>query len=240
MKIIIPLAGPEGEVEKEFKEFKNLIEVYKKPLIKYIADSRPYSLAQAAFILLGETNKKYNIAARLKSILGKGIEIFTLDEITEGAACSVLRYLEQVGVEDDIIIDLADQYLLLDKKFINFMNKHKNMAKGIIPTFNSRYWKWSYVKLNKDGFVCKVREKVNPPLSSDATAGVYYFSNSKEYMRAAKKMIKCNKRVKFNNKFFVSCVYNEFPENCILNYPTKIICPLGSVEGIMAFEQIVW
>ena len=80
MKIIVPLAGPEGAVEKEFKDFKNLVQVYGKPLIKYIAERRPYDLSHAAFILLKETDTKYNIAARLKKILGSGIEIFTLEK----------------------------------------------------------------------------------------------------------------------------------------------------------------
>ncbi len=240
MKVIVPLAGPEGEVEREFGEFKNLIEVYGKPLIKYISEKRPYDLARAAFILWEKTDKKYNIAFRLKKTLGADIEIFTLDAVTEGAACSVLKYLEVNDPKEDILIDLIDQHLSLGENFVSFIRKNKRKNKGIIPTFKSRYWKWSYVRLDSQGFVKQVQEKVNPPISDNATAGIYYFSSSADFMKAARQMVRLDKRVKFNNKFFVSCVYNELPKQSVINYPVKIICPLGSVEGINAFPLIAW
>lgn len=240
MRIIVPLAGQEGEVEREFKEFKNLIEVYGKPLIQHVTENRPYDFSKAVFILLEETNKKYNIQERLKKIYGNTIEIFMLNQITEGAACSVLEYLEGNNTNEDIVIDLLDQHLTLDQRFIDFVKNNKNDVKGIIPTFKSKYWKWSYARSGKDGFVEEVQEKVNPPISNNATAGVYYFSSAKDYIEAARQMIKLDKRVKFNDKFFVSCVYNELPKKSVIGYPTQIICPLGSVAGIKLFEQIAW
>ena len=240
VKIIVPLAGPEGEVEREFKEFKNLIEVYNKPLIKYIAEKRPYDLKKAAYILLKETNKKYDIARRLKKILGSDLEFFMLDKITEGAACSVAAYLREYGCKGDILVDLVDQHLDLGRGFTKFIKENKANVEGVIPTFKSRYWKWSYARVDKDGFVKEVQEKVNPPISDNATAGVYYFSSSKGFLSAAGQMVELNKRVKFNNKFFVSCVYNELPMRSVITYPTQIICPLGSVEGINLFKQIAW
>lgn len=240
MKIIVPLAGPEGEVENEFGEFKNLIKVYNKTLIEYIADKRPYDLKKAAFILLKETDAKYDIALRLKKILGNNIEIFMLDKPTEGAPCSVAEYLKNSKCDEDILIDLLDQYLDLGDNFISYINDNKRNVKGIIPTFKSKYWKWSYVLLDNDNFVKEVQEKVNPPISGDATAGVYYFSSVKAYLQAHEQMVRLDKRVKFNNKFFVSCVYNELPPKSVINYPAKIICPLGSIDGIRVFPQIAW
>lgn len=240
MKVIIPLAGPEGEVEREFGDFKNLIQVHNKPLIKYVAEKRPYDLSKATFILLKDTDKKYKIGIKLKKTLGNSIKIFLINKLTEGAPCSVLAYLQDHKIKGDILVDLADQYLSLEKYFIGFIEKNKKKVKGIIPTFKSMYWKWSYVKCDSNGFVTQVQEKVKPPISEDATAGIYYFSNAQDFIKAAKQMINLNKRVKFNNKFFVSCVYNELPKKSVITFPTRIICPLGSVEGIRLFEQIAW
>jgi dTDP-glucose pyrophosphorylase len=239
MKVIIPLAGPEGAVEKEFGDFKNLIKVYGAPLIKYIAQSRPYDLGKAVFILLAETEKKYDLQRRLKEILGSEIETFLLKEQTEGAACSVIRYLEESGIKEDILIDLVDQYLFLGDSFLDFIQKNRLKVKGIIPTFKSRYWKWSYARIDRDGFVEEVQEKTDPPISEDATAAVYYFSSADEYLSAARQMVHLDKRVKFNNKFFISCVYNELPAKTVIPFPTRIICPLGSIEGIRVFPQII-
>lgn len=240
MKVIVPLAGPEGEAEKEFKDFKNMIEVHNKPLIKYIAEKRPYDLSKAAFILLKDTDKKYNLAKRLKDIFGKNTDVFSLEKMTEGAPCSVIEYIKQRKIKEDIIVDLVDQHLGLDKRFIQFIKRNKKRVRGIIPTFKSRYWKWSYARLDKYGFVEEVQEKVDPPISDNATAGVYYFSKADDFVRAAGEMVRLNKRVKFNDKFFVSCVYNELPKASVITFPTRIICPLGSIEGIKLFEQIAW
>lgn len=240
MKVIVPLAGPEGEVEKEFGDFKNLIEVYDKPLIKYIAENRPYSLSRAVFILWKETDRKYNIAKRLRIVFGKNIQLFVLDKLTEGAPCSIAAYLQEAGQEGDILIDLADQYLSLGTDFSIFIKKYKSRVAGIIPVFKSRYWKWSYVRTDRRGFVKEVQEKVNPPISDNATAGVYYFSSARRYVAAVGQMVRLNKRVKFNNKFFVSCVYNELPRKSVVTFPTRIICPLGSPEGIRLFPQLAW
>lgn len=240
MRVIVPLAGPEGDTEGEFNDFKNLIEVHNKPLIKYIAENRPYDLNTATFILLEETDKRYDVGKRLRKALGNNIDIFLLSAVTEGAACSVMEYLKERNIRGDILLDLADQYLSLDGHFMAFIKKNKRKIKGIIPTFKSRYWKWSYVRTDTEGFVDEVQEKVNPPISEDATSGVYYFSSAKDYLAATSEMVRLNKRVEFNNKFFVSCVYNEFPKKSVITFPTRIICPLGSVEGIKLFEQIAW
>lgn len=240
MKVIVPLAGTEGDVEREFKNFKNLIQVHNKPLIKYIAENRPYDLNKATFILLKDTDNRYEIGKRLRQVLGNGIEIFLISTLTEGAPCSVLEYLKEHKINTDILVDLADQYLSLGGDFTDFIRKNKKKVKGIIPTFKSKYWKWSYVRKDRNGFVTKVQEKVNPPISEDATAGVYYFSSARDYLEAASEMVRLNKRVKFNNKFFVSCVYNELPKKSVITFPTRIICPLGSIEGIRLFEQIAW
>lgn len=240
MRIIVPLAGPEGEVEREFKDFKNLIEVHDKPLIKYIAENRPYDLGKATFILLKDTDKRYDISKRLKKVLGNGIEIFVLNTLTDGAPCSVMEYLKEHKINTDILVDLADQYLSLGEYFMDFIRKNRKKVKGIIPTFKSRYWKWSYVRLDKNSFVEEVQEKVDPPISDNATAGLYYFSSVTDFVRATERMVRLNKRVKFNNKFFVSCVYNELPKKSVITYPAEIICPLGSVGGIKVFAQIIW
>jgi dTDP-glucose pyrophosphorylase len=84
----------------------------------------------------------------------------------------------------------------------NFTNK--NVDCGVL-TFPSTHPKWSYAKINKNGFVTKVAEK--KPISSHATVGVYYWKHGKDYVKYTKQMIKKNIRV--NNEFYVCPVFNE-------------------------------
>ena len=76
---------------------------------------------------------------------------------------------------------------------------------GGILTFESSHPKWSYAKIDNDGLVSEVAEK--NPISTNATVGVYYWKEGKDYVKYAEQMIKNNTRV--NNEFYVCPVYNE-------------------------------
>jgi hypothetical protein len=65
--------------------------------------------------------------------------------------------------------------------------------------------KWSFVGINDDELVSKVVEK--EVISNEATVGIYNFKHGRDFISAAKKMIKKNLRV--NNEFYVAPVYNQ-------------------------------
>ena len=65
--------------------------------------------------------------------------------------------------------------------------------------------KWSFAKLNSEGFVEEVAEK--NPISDCATAGIYYWKKGSDYVKYAEKMIKEDVRV--NNEFYVCPVFNQ-------------------------------
>lgn len=69
--------------------------------------------------------------------------------------------------------------------------------------------KWSYAKLDEDGFVSEVAEK--NPISNHATTGVYYWAKGSDYVKYAERMIEKNIRVK--NEFYVCPVFNQAIED---------------------------
>ena len=81
-----------------------------------------------------------------------------------------------------------------------------NGVTGGIATFESSHPKWSYAKLNEDGFVSEVAEK--KVISHNATVGIYYYKKGSEFVKYAEQMIQKNIRV--NNEFYVCPVFNEF------------------------------
>jgi hypothetical protein len=78
-------------------------------------------------------------------------------------------------------------------------------ADGGILTFYAEDTKWSYVKLNEQGYACEVAEK--KVISHEASCGIYYWKKGSEYVRLAEEMIANNIRV--NNEFYVCPVYNQ-------------------------------
>jgi dTDP-glucose pyrophosphorylase len=76
---------------------------------------------------------------------------------------------------------------------------------GGILVFESTHPKWSFAKLNNEGYVCEVAEK--RPISNLATVGIYFWRKGSDYVKYAEQMIQKNIRV--NNEFYVCPVFNE-------------------------------
>ncbi|MBR9705321.1 hypothetical protein GOV12_07950 [Candidatus Pacearchaeota archaeon] len=235
MKVVVPLAG----IDKNFESrgiCKPLIDVEGKPAIQWISESRPYSYKNAIFILLREQQKKYNIDVELKKLFGEDIKIVWSEELTGGAPHSVLLAEEFINNDDELIIDLPDQYLDLDG-LMEFI-KNNSDSPGICPTFKSSYWNRGYMLIGADGNIKKVSEKDKPPISTDGITGVTYFKYGKDFVWGAKEMIKKDRRCA-NGAFLISPVYNELIErgDKVLPYPIEFIGNLGSYEGAISFIQ---
>ena len=78
-------------------------------------------------------------------------------------------------------------------------------ADGGILTFEAIHPKWSYAKVDQNNKDLEVAEK--KVISNNATVGIYYWKQGKDYVKYAKQMIKKNLRI--NNEFYVCPVFNE-------------------------------
>lgn len=235
MKVVIPLAG----IDKNFEALnicKPLADVEGKPAIQWVAESRPYSYRDAIFILLREHQKKYNIDTELIRLFGNNIKIIWAEELTGGAPQSVLLARELINNNEDLIIDLPDQYLDLNG-LMEFIKRNENCS-GVCPTFKSLYWNRGYMIIGENGKIKKISEKDNPPISTDGITGVTYFKRGRDFVWASEEMIRKNRRCA-NGAFLISPVYNELIEigENVLSYPIEFIGNLGSVEGVKSFMQ---
>jgi len=234
MKIIVPLAGKD-------KNFENLglckpfVEVNGKPSIQWIAESRPFDYKDAIFILLREHQQKFQIDEKLKKLFGENIKIVWAEEMTEGAPQTILLAKELINNDEELIIDLPDQYIDF-RNLMEFLKKN-DIYEGIIPTFKSSYWNRGYMIIENE-FVKKVSEKDKPPISEDSTACISYFKRGKDFVWAAEEMIRKDRRAA-NGAFLISMAYNELIEQGrkIGTFPCDFISTLGSIEGVKAFEQ---
>ena len=104
---------------------------------------------------------------------------------------------------------------------------------GAILTFQSTHPKWSYAKLDENNFVIEVAEK--KPISTNATAGLYYWKKGSDYVKYAKQMI--NKNIRVNNEFYICPVYNEaiLDNKKIIIKESKEMWGLGTPEDLEEF-----
>ena len=96
--------------------------------------------------------------------------------------------------------------------------------------FKSTHPKWSFAKLNNEGFVCKVAEK--DPISDNATTGIYYWKKGSDFVKYAEQMIE--KDIRINNEFYTCPVFNEAIED---NKKIKIF-PVQKMWGIGIPEDL--
>lgn len=258
LNIVIPMAGRGSRfVDAGYVDPKPFINVAGRCMIEHVVENlTPYEPHR--FIFLARRDHEEYIQRNMSF----ATNIIYVDEVTEGAACTVLLARDLIDSEDSLLIANSDQLAVwnnMDKvvssrtvanysRFIRWTESDNvqdmiNRAElcsldGIIATFHSTHPKWSYAKLGSpDGlYVSEVAEK--KAISNNATVGVYWYKRGKDFVQAADQMIEKNIRV--NNEFYVCPVFNEMIElkKNIGIYPIHKMYGMGTPEDLKKFEKV--
>ena len=233
MNVLIPMAGAGSRFQEQGYTFpKPLIEVGNKPMIQVVTDNLNID-AHHIYIVQKEHYEKFNLEIVLK-LIKPNSTIVQVDGITEGAACTTLLAREFIDNDDPLIIANSDQFVEWNSNEVLYAFSTEGIGGGIL-TFKSTHPKWSYVKLDKNGFVSEVAEK--QPISDNATVGIYYWSRGSDYVSCADEMIE--KNIRTNNEFYVCPVFNQFIERGgkvrIKNIHSDGMWGLGTPEDLNHF-----
>ncbi|MAR65898.1 MAG: hypothetical protein CL833_01475 [Crocinitomicaceae bacterium] len=203
MNVLIPMAGAGSRFEQAGYTFpKPLIDVNGKPMIQRVVDNLNID-ARHIFIVQKSHYEKYALKHML-NLITPNCEIIQVEGMTEGAACTTLLAKEFINNDEPLVLANSDQYVEWDSNQFMYSAMADDID-GSILTFEATHPKWSYARLNDDGFVVEVAEK--KPISKHATVGVYFWRRGSDYVRSAESMI--NKNIRVNNEFYVCPVYNE-------------------------------
>jgi dTDP-glucose pyrophosphorylase len=203
LTIVVPMAGRGSRfAQAGYAHPKPLIPIYGVPMIKVVIDnltpSRPHRFV---FICQHEHVRDYDLAPKLAQ-WAPGSALIELTEVTEGAACTVLRAIDFLDASP-LMIANSDQYV--DRSIDDYLEVLDRGLDGLIMTMSADDPKWSFVALNSSGHVTRVVEK--EVISNEATVGIYNFARGSDFASAAKRMIERNERV--NGEFYVAPVYNS-------------------------------
>jgi len=202
MNVLIPMAGAGIRFEQAGYTFpKPLVEVNGKPMIQVVVENLNID-ARHIFIVKKAHREKYNLDYLLKAICDD-CELVEVDGITEGAACTTLLAKEFFDNNDPLLIANSDQFVEWNSNEFLYAMQSRGVDGGIL-TFTAVHPKWSFAKVDDDGFVVEVAEK--KPISDIATVGIYYWNHGMEYVTYAERMIQANDRV--NGEFYVCPVFN--------------------------------
>jgi HAD superfamily hydrolase (TIGR01509 family) len=203
LNVLIPMAGAGSRFAQAGYTFpKPLIEVRGKPMIQVVVENLNIE-ANYIFLVQKSHYEKYNLQSVL-SILKPGCKIVQVDGLTEGAACTTLLAKEFIDNDEPLVMANSDQFVEWDSNNVMYSFTADGIDGGIL-TFKATHPKWSYAKLDENGFVSQVAEK--NPISDNATVGVYYWNKGSDYVKYAEQMIE--KNIRTNNEFYVCPVFNE-------------------------------
>lgn len=203
LNVIIPMAGAGSRFEQAGYTFpKPLIDVNGKPMIQVVVDNLNLD-ANYIYVVQKSHRTKYNLDSLL-NLITPNCKIVEVEGITEGAACTALLAKEHINNDAPLFFANSDQFV--EWNSVEFMYKMQETdVDGGIVTFTATHPKWSFAKIDEDGFVTEVAEK--NPISDIATVGYYYWKQGKDFVKYAEQMIDLNHR--FNNEFYVCPVFNE-------------------------------
>lgn len=204
LNIVIPMAGRGSRFsEAGYEDPKPLIPIHGRPMIQWVIKNlTPTTEHRFIFIVQSEHLARYDLEQQLKT-WAPGSIVIALDQITDGAARTVLMARDYVNNAQPLVIANSDQWIDADINiFLGGMLT--GLIDGTIMTMTANNPKWSYVALDEAGFARHVVEK--EVISDLATVGIYGFTRGSEFVMAADSMI--GENFKVNNEFYVAPAYN--------------------------------
>lgn len=203
LNVLIPMAGAGSRFAQAGYTFpKPLIEVRGKPMIQVVVENLNIE-ANYIFLVQKEHYEKYNLKYLL-NLIAPNCKIVQVDGITEGAACTTLLAKELIDNDAPLVMANSDQFVEWNSNECMYAFSADSIDGGIL-TFKATHPKWSYAKLDEDGFVSEVAEK--KVISDEATVGIYYWRHGSDYVKYAEQMI--DKNIRTNGEFYTCPVFNE-------------------------------
>jgi len=203
--ILIPMAGRGSRFEEQgYTDKKPFIDVNGKPMIHRVIENLGMEFDKEymfIMICLQEDFDKYDFTEFEKVIGHNSYDVVILDDVTEGAAQTILQAKDLIDDDTPLMTMNSDQLVDWD---IERLFEMCEQFDGVIPCFYGEGNAWSYARTLDNGYVQEVAEKKQ--ISKYATAGYYYWKKGSDFVKYAEQMIEQNSRT--NGEFYVAPVYN--------------------------------
>lgn len=226
-----PVSDPEnGEYPQALAELDgtSLIE-------RIVNNTRTISGARYTFALLQSDIDRFHLD-KVVHLLTEGPLVVKVPERTAGSACTALLAASQLNAHEPLIIISANELvdIQLSDVIDDFENRQLDAGTLVFRSVHPRY---SYVRLEKDGLVNEAAQQ--QPISNHATAGIFWFARTADFVNAAKETIRKNANV--GGHFYIAPTFNELllRQARIGVYPidSSKYLPLKTERQIQQFEH---
>ena len=237
INILIPLGGAGKRFsDAGYKEPKPFIDVNGESMIKSVIKNLQHPSANFIFII----NEEYVSISDFEDHISEicvDRSVFSVDKLTEGPASTVLVAKEAIDNSDPLIVINCDQ-IIGDFDLDNIIRFVETTGcDGLLGCFLSSSKKNSYVRLDPNGEVCEVKEKI--VISNIATNGLHLWKRGSYFVESAEEMISCNDR--YNSEFYVAPTYNYMIKKGkkILPYFYNLHFPIGTPDDLEYYLKLV-
>lgn len=183
MQVIVLAAGPDDAFRGKWGWPRNLLEIGGSNILEmslgYVA--RSHTVDQILLVLQREECEEF-LTDRVARLTVPSVEIVLADGKTNGALCSALLASDRLCDDDELLLINVDQWCSVELDEI-VKELRASGADAGVATFDSRHPRWSFVEVDDDGTVLSCAEK--NPVSSRATAGMYWFKTAGNFVSSA-------------------------------------------------------
>jgi len=172
-------------------------------LERIVRNTRNIEKVKFAFAFLNHEAERFHLD-KVSKLLSPGAAVFRMPESTQGSACTALLAASQLDPDSELLIISANELVDVDFSEVVSDFRGRRLDGGVL-IFRSVHPRYSYVRLNSERLVIEAAQQ--DPISHNATAGVFWFAKTKEFVAAAMNLIRKNASVK--NKFYVAPTFNE-------------------------------
>lgn len=164
-----------------------------------------------------ETYYLENIVAQI----APGAAVLSVRGQTAGAACTALLAIGEIQMDEELIVASATDQIDVDFGQVIDGFRLKGADAGVL-TFPSLHPRYSYVRVNSEGWVVESSEK--RPISRSASTGLYWFRKASDFFDAAKEMLIKDAHVQ--GKFYICPSLNEL----VLAHKKIAVLPLSAEQ----------
>jgi len=234
MQIVIPMAGL-GSRLNNYDKPNPLINVNGKPMIIRALES--LKISGDYFFIIRKSPHLDELYETLK-YFDPTCKIHILEELTRGAAETVLCMEQEYNPQDKLVIANCDQIMEWNSDL--FLHSTRNpIYDGLVVTYHAQTEKNSYARLDEYGNVTEILEK--QVVSTASLNGIHFWKKTEDFIRSAKKMIMDGRTT--NNEYYVAPTFNLLIEEGkkigIFHIPVEQHHAVGTPEDLEKYLKHV-
>lgn len=190
---------------------------------------------QLIFAMRAEDVRRYRLDSVI-SLAAPGSAVVSVRGQTLGAACTALLCIQHIDPDDELLILSGNE--IVDASYGALVDEFRGRGLDAgVPVFHALHPRYSYVRLDENGFVVEAAEK--NPISYHALAGFTWYRRGGDFVAAAQAMIRKDARV--NGNFFISLTLNELvlrqKKIGVASIDVRQYMPLKSRRQVIAYES---